>query len=201
MTLAKTKGRLYTMEWERLDVLYQEFLNRYKATDSGREGKALELAIRSLLQPSSNRNGRITSPYSFYGDMVLYGSGNKNRYQVEIKSSCCELATTATGIENALSKSNIVFYVQEIFSDVPLAKQIRVVEKQEFLEFLQGNPTLIRVKKPTLYYSNNSSTVMVTMQSFYSESRPKASRKSRKLIDEFLCQYPLLPHWYASIKR
>lgn len=189
------------MEWERLDVLYQEFLGRYKISDSGKEGKALELAIRSLLQPNSNRTGKVTSPYSFYGDMVLYGSGNRNRYQVEIKSSCCELATTETGVENAFSKSNIVFYVPEILSDVPLCQQIRVVEKQEFLEFLQGNPTLIRIKKPTLYYNSNSSTVMVTMQSFYSNSRPKASRKSRKLIDEFLCQYPLLPHWYASIKR
>lgn len=178
--------------------LYKEHLNDGGKPDMGIIGKLFEVVIREYIQPYSVRNnGKVSSPFKYYGDM-LYKNDNGTYSKTEIKYSCGELArinnyiqflsdiTDETLSDYVLPNADTVIYAPEIDSTIPLEQQAYVFTRYEFIAMLSnynGSGRLLRIKQ-----SSDGQSV-IAIQSFYSITRPKASKKIYQyLIDTCICQ-------------
>lgn len=176
----------------------QKVLNGDKNPDVGIIGKLFEVVIREYIQPYSVRNnGKISSPFKYYGDM-LYKNDNGTYSKTEIKYSCGELArinndiqflteiTDETLSDYVLPNANTVIYAPEIDLTIPLEQQAYVFTRDEFISMLSnynGSGRLLRIKQ-----SSDGNNV-ISFQSFYSITRPKSSKKIYQyLIDTCICQ-------------
>lgn len=176
--------------------LFAQALAKYADNDSGAQGKALEIALRYYIQPASKRNGRVTPNNTAYNDlrMRIENERGKRYSRIEIKSACGELGITdsADDLPNLLKGADYVIYAPEINASIEMEEQAFVFTRSEFIAFITGYPgrgQLLRVKTAT-----NGET-RVSFQSFYSESRPKASKPISEYIWDTCYNQPTVAQW------
>lgn len=167
-----------------------------KGISNSLSGDSLEMAIRAILNPNSKYNGKRMR--NGRTDVFLISKG----ILLEVKTGCATISYSGD-VKDSLKGSNFLAYIPEILEDTILEEEVRVIPKKDFLEFLFSVPTLYRMnKKPTFAYNNpqyQDSTV-ISIQSFYSEGRKRSSKKSRRLLDNFLNQYPSFQEFCDSLK-
>jgi hypothetical protein len=157
---------------------YLEKLNA-KSTDYGNLGDACELAVREFL------TGREQAKVKSQGKKDAYFSYLENG---KVKKLACEIKIGCGEIDN-LEKSQIIFYAPEIDKNKPIENQIFVFSRQEWLDFLNGydgRGKLIRV---------DSKRNHKHIQSFYSETRPKASKPIANYIWKTCLDKKTLAEW------
>lgn len=179
--------------------LFAQALANYADNDSGAQGKALEIALRYYIQPASKRNGHVTPNNTNYNDLRMRVDNERGkRYsRIEIKSACGELGITDSveDLPNLLKGADYVLYAPEIDSSIPMEEQTFVFTRSEFIAFITGYPgrgQLLRVKPAT-----NGGT-RVSFQSFYSESRPKASKPISEYIWDTCYEQSTVSQWLAG---
>lgn len=185
----------------RFNELYSNYEHKIvtegKKPDVGIIGKLYEVVIREYIQPYSKRNNsKISSPFKYYGDMI-FRNDDGTYSKTEIKYSCGELArlnsnvsltdiTDETLSDYVLPKVNMVIYAPVIDLNIPLEEQSYVFTRNEFVSMLSnynGSGRLLRLKKST------DGETVIALQSFYSLTRPKSSKKIYQyLIDTCICQ-------------
>lgn len=186
-------------------------LNEIKATfltnDDGYLGKAFEIVIREYIQPKSKRNnGRITKANTTYGDMRVKMVEKANT-RFEIKSSCGELGIITNDSEvddemesNDISdyillKADYIIYAPTIDINYQLEKQAYVFTREQFLDMVNnynGSGNILRVKTST-----NGKTV-ISFQSFYCETRPKASKKIANYLQDYCNGQPTVEEFFNN---
>lgn len=166
-------------------ALEEQKKNPAKGISSSLSGDSLEMAIRQILNPhSKNVNNRMRNGST---DIFLIKQG----ILLEVKTGCATISYTGL-TKDSLKYSNYIAYIPEILPITVLENEVHVIPKKDFLQFLFDNSTLYRMKKPTFAYRNEQykDCRVISIQSFYSESRKRHSKKSRKLIDTFISSYP-----------
>lgn len=177
----------------------KEVVKTFIETDSGAVGKAFEIVLREYIQPKSKRNnGKVTKQNTTYGDLRVKTQFNANT-KIEIKSACGELGIINNDIvddetdtddldisDYILTKANLIIYTPTVDIEYPLEKQAYIFTRDEFLAMVNnynGSGKILRVKTST-----NGLTV-ISFQSFYCETRQKASKKiATYLNDCCICQ-------------
>lgn len=186
----------------RFNELYSNYEHKIvtegKKPDVGIIGKLYEVVIREYIQPYSVRNnGKISSPFKYYGDMT-FRNDDGTYSKTEIKYSCGELARLNNNVsfltditdeilsDYVLPKSDIIIYAPVIDLTISLEEQSYVFTRNEFVSMLSnynGSGRLLRLKKSTDGYT------VIALQSFYSITRPKSSKKIYQyLINTCICQ-------------
>lgn len=161
-----------------------KYLEQYNnANDSGRFGKAFECAIREYLSGKPvtcvKAQNKVDAYFSFKTD------GKRKQVTVEIKTACGE-------IEMA-SKSQFIIYCPDVCPSMNAEKQGFVFTRDEWTAFINGytgRGSFIR----------HSSRGHDHIQSFYSESRPKASKPIANYIWETCYGQPTVEQWKAEMR-
>lgn len=187
----KAKGNEYCREydvvlpkWNEEDLIVEfflglwEFISEASYNDSGRFGKAAEIAVASHF--ARRLEWSVKSVKSFDLRSKHFG-------KVEIK--------TCLGTLNDTEKADTVFYAPIIDLNYPLADQFYIFTKEEWHDFLNG------YNGRGQFVVENPHTNDKRIQSFYvsEEVRPKASKAIRRYIDEFTSTLPTLATvWYED---
>ena len=132
--------------------------------DNGRFGKVYEQAVREY---SSGRRSSITFVKG-QGKADLNLSAYGKRFTCEIKTACGE-------VEMA-EKSQLIIYCPDVDINYPAEKQGFVFTREEWKNFLAGYTG--RGK----FLRQDSNRNHLHIQSFYTESRPKASKPIAEYI-------------------
>ena len=162
-----------------------KYLAQYdNENDTGRFGKAFECAIREYL------SGRAVKAIKAQGKADAYFSfeANEKRKQVtvEIKTACGDIGTA--------HKSQFVIYCPEIDIETDAEAQGYVFSRDEWVSFVNG-------------YTGRGSFTRVNsrgelhIQSFRSESRPKASKPIAEYIWSTCMECPTVEEWKESLRR
>ena len=180
-------------------ALYAQALAKYADNDSGASGKALEIALRYYIQPNSKRNGHVTSNNTSYNDLRMRVENERGKAysRIEIKSSCGELGMTDSvdDLPSLLKGADYVLYAPEVNPSIAMEEQTFVFTRSEFISFITGYPgrgQLLRSKVAT------DGSARVSFQSFYSESRPKASKPISEYIWDTCYEQPTVSQWLAG---
>lgn len=174
--------------------IMQEAFDNCKATDCGALGKAFEIATRAFIQPKSKRT-TVTKAGKWYGDILT--RRNNETLRIEVKTACGELAIVDTldfNIDDLLPKADLVIYCPEVTFTVKPEQQGFVFTREQFLEMLDGyngSGSLLRVKPAT------NGGYRVSLQSFLSDSRPKASKKIAEYIWDNCYEMPTVEELYG----
>ena len=161
-----------------------KYLARYdNDNDKGRFGKAYECAIREYL------SGRPVKAIKAQGKADAYFSfeANEKRKQVtvEIKTACGDIGTA--------HKSQFIIYCPEVDFTEDAEAQGYVFSRQEWIDFVNG-------------YTGRGSFTRVNsrgelhIQSFQSESRPKASKPIAEYIWSTCIEHPTVEEWKESLR-
>lgn len=152
-------------------------------SDTGRFGKAFECAIREYL------SGRAVKAIKAQGKADAYFSfkANEKRKQVtvEIKTACGDIGTA--------QKSQFIIYCPEIDITTDAEVQGYVFTRDEWVSFVNG-------------YTGRGSFTRVNsrgelhIQSFRSETRPKASKPIAKYIWSTCVKCPTVEEWKESLR-
>lgn len=188
-------------------------LNRYKESDNGRMGKSAELTLRQILTPNSRRNLNQVEGYGkYYHDFTVKISAkdelNKLRLQqknFEIKTVCGEITNLSDEtVEEILEVNgkvtmddiafnivtinyqycNFIMYAPILDINTNILTQFYVCDCQPFLNYMYDNKGLRTKTK------SNKSDICVSIQSFYAETRPTASKKLEAIIWDYILNYP-----------
>lgn len=136
--------------------------------DHGTAGKAFEILMRELIQPTSKRNGKVTPARASYGDMRI-----GNTCKVEIKSGCGELGKGGS-LNDILPKADLVIYAPDVETNLEMQHRAYVFDRNDFITMLASYPgrgNLIRFGKKT-----TMGDTRISIQSFYSNGRQSASK-------------------------
>ena len=175
--------------------IMEDCLARAKSNDCGAIGKAFELATHLFITPTSNVE-RATKAGTWYGDILKTVDGERMR--IEVKTGCGELAVIDSGefTENdLLVKADLIIYCPEFSNNVPVEQQGFVFTRNEFLEMINsysGSGSLLRVKPAT------KGGLRVSFQSFYSETRKKASKKIANHIWDNCYNQPTVEEFFGK---
>lgn len=161
-------------------------VKNYDLSDDGRIGKSWELAVREYVQPRSGRTGKVSHNYTWYSDMKKK-SESGNYWKFEIKSACGEL--------DNIDKADFIIYCPEVDIHILPEKQGFVIPTSDFLQLLEGvgysgKGQITRQKTST------SGKIVKSFQSFYSNGRPKASKKLADYIWDFCYNYPVVEEFF-----
>lgn len=175
--------------------IMREFLEKANLEDDGSKGKALEIAIRAYIQPKSSRIG-VTPQARWYGDIRRKNGNNWER--LEVKSACGELGIvgSADDLSQLLPKADLVLYAPEVNADIPAEKQTFVFTRGEFLEMLGnygGRGQILRVKS-----TSAGTGVRVSLQSFQSDTRPKASKPIAEYLWDCCYEQPTVEEYFGG---
>lgn len=112
---------------------YTETINRFKATDSGKYGKAFEINVKHFLNGNRGNSDRVSAK----GKTDVKNKGIK----YEIKSNCGEIG-------NDIMRNDFIIYTydNETFFDKP--EQARVIPTNDFINIIE-TLGLMRMKKST----------------------------------------------------
>jgi len=162
--------------------------------DTGLYGKTLEMSIRKVLNPNSKFSNSVMKTGK--ADIFLIHKG----YLIEVKTGCFVLSYSNEETD-CFKYSNMIAYIPEVLENSIFEKEVKIIPKNSFITFLEDNPSLVRKDKKTsysyMYAGNNSKNI--SLQSFYSEGRKRASLKNRKLIDNFLCNFPSFEEFQKTL--
>lgn len=139
--------------------------NNYKTTDSGKYGKAIEIAIKEYF---NRKNTSVSSAGKT--DFI------KARKHYEIKTGAGELGL----IDSRLVKgSSLVLYVPVVYGDGTIEEQEGFfLTRDNFLQVIE-QAGLMRTKKAT------NGTIKTTIQTFYnvSKNQPHSKKAYARLLD------------------
>lgn len=158
---------------EKMYLLYLGFcdpsltINVFKATDSGRYGKAFELNTKRYI---NGKRGNVYTVSSKGKTDVVF-----KKLKYEIKCNCGEL--------NDIEKNDFVIYTMDAEAIYDKPEQAHVIPANEFLTMLDSIGLIRYSKKST------SGTRKRAIQSY------KNSKKKTMLLAEMLEQYPTLKEW------
>jgi len=185
-----------------------EVIQTFKNTDSGYIGKAFEIVLREYIQPRSKRNnGKISKANTIYGD--LRKNQNHKQMFIEIKTACGELGIITNAMSEEymeendieqnisdfiLPKATHVIYTPTVDLSYPLEKQAYIFNRDEFLAMVNNynGKGLLRVKQST-----NGLTV-ICFQSFYCDTRPKASKKMASYLQDCCNGQPTVEEYFTN---
>lgn len=147
-------------------------------SDSGLNGKAFELAIRSYIM---NRTAKAVKAQ---GKTDIRFTFDGSRHTCEIKTACGEIEQAA--------KNQYVIYCSNVDINEPAESQGYIFTREEWLDFVNGyngRGSFIRIDKNRGH---------AHIQSFYvSESiRPKASKPIARYIAESLANQPTVEEFF-----
>ena len=149
---------------------YNETINRFKATDCGRYGKAFEINVKHFL--NGNRGN---------SDVVSAKGKTDVKYRgmtFEIKSNCGEIAK--------IEKNHFVIYTMDNKNDFDRPENARVIPSVEFVQII-NHIGLFRTKKTTNGYMT------------YAIQTYNNSKRKTKALTEALAKYPTLKTWVESL--
>ena len=143
---------------------YTETINRFKATDSGRYGKAFEINVKHYLNGNRGNSDRVSAK----GKTDVKNRGIK----YEIKSNCGEIGS------DIMRNDYIIYtYDSETFFDKP--EQARVIPAGDFISIIE-TLGLMRTKKST------NGQLKKTIQSY------RNSKKKMTALVNAINRYPML---------
>lgn len=159
--------------------IMRDYLNTNTNTnDTGRNGKAFEVAIRSYIM------NRTASRVKAQGKTDIRFTFDGSRHTCEIKTACGE-------IEQAI-KNQFVIYCPNVDIDEPAEAQGFVLSREQWEAFVNG-------------YTGRGSFVRIDtkrghahIQSFYvsEEIRPKASKPIARYIAETMATMPTVEEFF-----
>lgn len=158
--------------------IMREFIANADKYDSGKEGKAFEIAIRAYI------SGREPERVKAQGKTDIKASANGKRLTCEIKSACGEIETA--------EKSQVIIYASYVNAAEPAEKQGRVFTREQWKEFLNGYDGRGQFIKHDEKRGHDH------IQSFYvSETvRPKASKPIARYIERVLESQPTVEEFF-----
>ena len=112
---------------------YNETINQFKASDSGKYGKALEINVKHFLNGNKGNTDRVSAK----GKTDVTSKGVK----YEVKSNCGE-------INDNIMSNDFIIYSYDNKSDWNKPEQCHVIPAADFINELE-QLGLIRVKKST----------------------------------------------------
>lgn len=149
---------------------YNETINQFKVTDSGRYGKAFEINVKHYLNGNRGNSDRVSAKGKT--DVKYHG------YKLEIKSNCGEL----DGIE----RNDYIIYSMDNERDFINPEKAVVIPADTFKEMLE-ELGLVREKKAT------SGMRKTTIQSY------KNSKKKTIALENALNEYITLEEWATMV--
>ena len=185
-----------------LAIYYREMAKKSKI-DDGAKGKSSEIAVKYYINPNSKMNGFVT-PQAKNFDIFVRENGKQAN--TEIKTACGELAifdelseSVAEIISSVYPKSTYIIYCPEVMDNIPMEKQFFVFSRDAFIDMLEsygGRGSIVRIKTPTnnTEYSERGK-YRLSIQSFRSDSRPKASAKIAEHIWDCCYNQPTVEEW------
>ena len=146
---------------------YEATLYRFKATDSGRFGKAFEINCKRLINGKRGNSDRVAAK----GKVDMTNKGVK----YEIKSNCGELT--------AISRNKYIIYTYDNRRDYAEPQNARVIPSADFIAILE-DCGLIRQKKTT------NCALVTAIQSY------KNSKRKSAMLAEMVDRYPTVAEWF-----
>jgi hypothetical protein len=152
--------------------------------DSGRVGKAAELAVREYLSGKEQERVKAQGKADAYFTFNL--DGKRKSVTVEIKTAC--------GVLDGAERSQFIAYCPEVVEGEEVESQFFVFTREEWKAMLngyEGRGSLLKV---------DSQRGQVHFQSFRSESRPKASRPIADYLWNACYEQPTLEEWKEELR-
>lgn len=140
---------------------YNETINQFKDSDSGKFGKAFEINVKHYLNGNKGNANKVSAK----GKTDVTSKGIK----YEVKSNCGE-------INGDIFKNDYIIYTYDSENTFATPEQARVIPAGEFVEIVK-NCGLLRTKKST------NGQLKTTIQS-YKNSKRKASTWA-SIIDSY----------------
>lgn len=159
--------------------IMKAYLNGRKENDSGAEGKAFEIAIRSYI------TGRTQKAVKKQGQTDIRFTFDGKRHTCEIKTACGEIETAES--------NQFIIYCANVDTDFPAESQGYVFTREQWKTFLDG-------------YTGRGSFVRYDskrghahIQSFYVSDtvRPKASKAIARYIESVLFNMPTVADFFG----
>ena len=184
-------------------AIYRCEMAKKSKIDDGAKGKSAEIAVKYYINPNSKMNGFVTPQAKNFD---IFVRENKKQANTEIKTACGELAIIdelSNSIAEMLSivypKSTYIIYCPEVMDNIPMEKQFFVFSRDAFIDMLEsygGRGSIVRIKTPTnnTEYSERGK-YRLSIQSFRSDSRPKASAKIAEHIWDCCYNQPTVEQW------
>ena len=159
--------------------IMRSYMERTATTDSGAEGKAFEVALRSYI------SRRETKQVKAQGKVDIRATAEGVRYTCEIKSACGEIETA--------DKCQLILYAPVVDISTPAENQAYVFTREQWREFLNG------YEGRGKFLREDSKRGHLHIQSFYvSETiRPKASKPIARYIREVCEALPTVEEFFA----
>lgn len=161
-----------------ISIMNKEYFARAES-DSGRAGKAFEIAIRSYIM------GRTCKTVKGQGKTDIRFTFDGKRHTCEIKTACGEIEQAAG--------NQFIIYCAEVDINFPAEQQGYVFTREQWVEFLNGYTG--RGK-----FLRQDSRGHTHIQSFYvSETvRPKASKPIAAYIESVLFEMPTVEEFFSE---
>lgn len=163
----------------------EKYLAKYtNEKDSGRIGKAFELATREYLsgreQTAVRAQGKVDAYFSFKTE-----SGRKS-VTVEIKTAC--------GCIDTADKSQYIIYCPEVDETTAAEAQGFVFSRDEWKDFVEG------YEGRGAFLKVDSQRGTKHIQSFRSANRPKASKPIAEYIWDKCYDQPTVEEWKEMMR-
>ena len=155
---------------------YLEKFTNWK--DYGRLGTAFEMAIKEYLSGKEQKTVRSQGKKDAY--FTYYENGKRKQVTIEIKTACGEIETA--------DKSQYICYCPYVDIDIPAEEQAYMFSREDWQAFINGYTG--RGK-----FTKLDSRGHLHIQSFYCESRPKASKPIADYIYTTCNQQLTLADW------
>jgi hypothetical protein len=161
------------------DIMLRYVFTHKANEDSGVDGKAFEVAIRSYIM------GRNVKAVKGQGKTDIRFSLDGKRYTCEIKSACGEL--------NGTESAQFVIYCPNVDIWFPAELQGYVFTREQWADFLNGYTG----RGKFLRYDSKRGKYHI--QSFYvsEEIRPKASKPIAAYIESVLFDMPTVEEFFG----
>lgn len=159
--------------------IMRDYMERTTTADSGAEGKAFEIALRSYISK------REVFTVKAQGKTDIRATADGTRYTCEIKSACGEVETA--------EKCQLILYAPVVDIFAPAESQAYVFTREQWREFLNG------YEGRGKFLREDSKRGHLHIQSFYvSETiRPKASKPIARYIWEVCEALPTVEEFFA----
>ena len=183
-----SNGKIFRMD---TTEIFSDLLNLFNELDDGKIGKITEIIARHLINPTSKRFG-VTPQNTWYNDIKFFDKATNTYKKAECKTACGELQNINT--------SDFMFYCPTIQSNIKIEQQLFVIPTMEFLEIMQGyniKSNLVYTGKQIVREKmSTSGNKVISFQSFYCETRLKASQKLAEFIWNCCYSYPTLKQYF-----
>ena len=184
-------------------AIYRCEMGKKSKIDDGAKGKSAEVALKYYVNPNSKLNGFVTPQAKNFD---IFVRENRKQANAEIKTACGEIAILNELSESVVEmlcevypKSTYIIYCPEVVDYIPMEQQFFVFSRDAFIDMLEsydGRGSIVRIKTPTnnTEYSERGK-YRLSIQSFRSDSRPKASAKIAEHIWNCCYNQPTVEQW------